>query len=290
MGNINITKAERTRSEHIRKIVQGGPTVGGSVGGCIPRTIVQFWDKAGGVPDDVRECIDSWELLSGGFERLLFDSVGARDFISDRFSSSHVRAFDLCHHPAMKCDYFRLCYILDRGGFYVDADEVYLGGSLENLFSNDSLKVQPLCYDTSTGEMVGEDVFVDGKKYSKDWIFYVNNNPIISPPNHPVVRLALDRSTRILLGSEGRLTEIQDTTGPINFSVSLVRHHLEMRRDNVGRDFSILSDWGNISISKWPLGYRSDERNWRTWNQKYWAMNGQESPTCRPEISKERTI
>jgi hypothetical protein len=28
----------------------------------------------------------------------------------------------------------------------------------------------------------------------EDWIYYVNNNPLIAPPGHPVLRLALDRA------------------------------------------------------------------------------------------------
>jgi hypothetical protein len=59
----------------------------------------------------------------------------------------------------MRCDYFRMCYMVRCGGFYVDADEYYQGGDCTSLFQDDLLKVQPLCYDTSTDCMVPVDVF-----------------------------------------------------------------------------------------------------------------------------------
>ena len=71
-----------------------------------------------------------------------------RAFIGDHFTSAHIDAFERCYHPAMRCDYFRLCYTLFRyGGFYVDADEVYQGSSCEVLLKTGRLKLQPLCYD-----------------------------------------------------------------------------------------------------------------------------------------------
>jgi hypothetical protein len=30
----------------------------------------------------------------------------------------------------------------------------------------------------------------------------------------------------------------------------------------------ILNDWDSIAVSKWPLSYRRDERNWRLSNGK----------------------
>lgn len=114
----------------------------------IPRVVVQFWDAPTDVPADVRECLDSWSpLLQRGFRRLVFGDTSARQFIADVFGPTHVDAFDRCGHPAMRCDYFRLCYLVRHGGFYVDADEVYKGGDVEDLFHDARLKLQPLCWD-----------------------------------------------------------------------------------------------------------------------------------------------
>ena len=47
----------------------------------------------------------------------------------------------------MQADYFRLCYLLVEGGFYVDADDVCVGTDIGWLFEDGRLKLQPLCYD-----------------------------------------------------------------------------------------------------------------------------------------------
>jgi hypothetical protein len=167
----------------------------------------------------------------------------------------------------MRCDYFRLCYIYRHGGFYVDADEVYQGGDCESLYRDNRLKIQPLCYDTQTDTMVGSDVFIGKKTYSPDWIFYVNNNPLVAPPFHPVVRSALARSTRILLSQTGERFDIQFTTGPGNLTASLVQHSIASSDAGKSRNFLLLTNWEAISTSRWPLSYREDERNWRLWNR-----------------------
>jgi hypothetical protein len=254
------------RSAHMRNLVKGPALMKSRPRGAqIPRVIVQFWDDPFRLPSDVRECLDSWQPLArSGFERVLFDDTRARRFISKVFGGIFVAAFDRCHHPAMRCDYFRLCFMLARGGFYVDADERYLGTSCEELFLNNMLKVQPLCYDLETDSMVPTRVFRHDQDYSPNWIFYVNNSPLVAPPLHRVIKLALARSTRILLtGSEH--PDIQSTTGPGNLTASLVRHSLACQGAGQARDFALLDNWESISVSQWPLSYREDARNWRLW-------------------------
>lgn len=94
-------------------------------GTTIPRVVIQYWHDRDELPNDVAECINSWRQLEReGFNVHLFDDVLARQFISASYGTRYLTAFDRCYHPAMRCDYFRLCYILQCGGFYVDADEV----------------------------------------------------------------------------------------------------------------------------------------------------------------------
>lgn len=254
------------RSSHIRELIQEtipGPIKESSGGADIPKVIVQYWHDADGIPEDVQSCLDTWEPLTAqGFKKVLFDDNKARSFILETLGYTYMAAFDRCYHPAMRCDYFRLCYILTQGGFYVDADEVYQGIDCNHFFYDNRLKLHPLCYDISTDTMIKTDAFVCNRKFSADWIFYVNNNPIIAPANHPIILLALERATRILLSSVER-PEIQATTGPGNLSASLVRHSLSSNLSDKTRDFLILSNWEATSISPWPLSYRNDERNWR---------------------------
>lgn len=166
----------------------------------------------------------------------------------------------------MRSDYFRLCYILKNGGFYVDADEVYQGGDCRSWFLDNRLKIQPLCYDTLSGTMIQADVFIGDHDDFSDWIFYVNNNPLIAPASHPVIRLALTRATELLLSHRNDRFDVQDTTGPGNLTQSLVRHAIASKEACEARDFQFLNNWDAMSVSRWPLSYRDDERNWRLWN------------------------
>ena len=257
---------DNLRSRYVRRLLHGDAAESpihprGSEE--IPRVIVQFWHVRAELPEDVRACLDSWRPLEDeGFSIVLFDDEEARRFIAGRFGDRYARAYDICYHPAMRCDYFRLCYILANGGFYVDADDVYQGADCERLLADSKLKVQALCYDLATDSMVSTDVFFEQRKSSSSWIFYVNNNPIVAPAGHPVVGLALERSTRILLSTRER-PGIQSTTGPGNLTASLVRHAIELAAQGVGRGFMIMADWEEIAVTRWPLSYRNDKRNWR---------------------------
>lgn len=262
----HIAEKDDLRSEYIRIIVQETIPIENLVDVIlIPKVIVQFWHNIDDIPLDVQECLNSWEPLEfQGFKRVLFDSTRARKFISNEFGQSYLKAFDRCHHPAMQCDYFRLCYLLVYGGFYIDADEFYQGTDYNHYFQDNKLKIQPLCYDIESGKMIKPEIFTKRGEYSENWIFYVNNNPLIAPAHHPIIRLALDRSTRILLDSEKGL-DIQSTTGPGNLSASVVSHSIALKSARP-RDFMIIPDWDSISISPWPLSYRNDKRNWRLWS------------------------
>lgn len=269
-----IAEDDALRSRHIRELVQESVPIENSPSRTnIPRVIVQFWHDLDEIPEDIQECLNSWEPLKNqGFKKVLFDDDRARRFISKRLGGPYVAAFDRCHHPAMRCDYFRLCYIITYGGFYVDADEIYQGTECNHFFDDNRLKIQPLCYDRAAGTMIKPNVFIRRREYSSDWIFYVNNNPLIAPVNHPVIGLALDRATRILLSSIEERRDIQSTTGPGNFSASLVRHSIVLEQTGRTRDFLLLPNWEATSISPWPLSYRNDERNWRLWNSSGAAL------------------
>lgn len=191
----------------------------------------------------------------------------ARSFISDHYSPEHVEAFDHCYHPAMRCDYFRLCYLYKHGGFYVDADEVYQGTECESFFNDNRLKIQPLCYDTAAEEMVKPKIFLKDTTCPPSRIFYVNNNPIIAPPGHELLLIAIKRSTRILL-QHSKKPEIQETTGPGNLSASLVVHVLRSTAIHKEWDFQMLRNWEDTSVCRWPLSFRNDKRNWRLINNQ----------------------
>jgi mannosyltransferase OCH1-like enzyme len=233
-----------------------------------PKRIVQFWNNLDQLPGDVRECIESWRKIEEeGFELFLFDERQARDFIRRNLGPRYEKAYDKCYHPAMQSDYFRLCYVLAEGGCYVDADDVYHGPAIQHLFSDGRLKIQPLCYDMSTDEMVPPSVFTEPGANALSWIFYFNNNPLIAVRGHPIVERALTRATVALERYVvDELPEIQSTTGPGNLTKSI----FDAATDNgqIEGVLLVLRDWEGVATSRWPLSYRSDERNWRLANRR----------------------
>jgi mannosyltransferase OCH1-like enzyme len=202
----------------------------------------------------------------------LFDEKSARAFIGGSLGARYVHAFERCYHPAMQADYFRLCYLLIEGGFYVDADDVCVGTQIKSLFEDGRLRVQPLCYDIDSGTMVNPSVFLNIDAHHPNWIFYFNNNPLIAHRGHPVIERALRQATDLLeLAGEDVLPEIQATTGPGNLSKSIF--DIGATSGDVESNLVVLRNWDLLAVSRWPLSHRRDARNWRLSNQQPFHHN-----------------
>lgn len=230
---------------------------------AIPRNLVRYWHDHSKLPDDVAACMSTWErLVDHGFAVRIFDDTSADRYIRDRLGAREVAAFGRCAHPAMRCDYLRLCVLLIDGGLYVDCDDVLLDDGWTRLFDDDRLKLQPLCYDISAGGMMpNADIWrIDLPAGERN--FYVNNDPIAAPPGHPILRRALDRATDLLLQDDDR-PEIQATTGPGNLTTVLAAHAYSLLLRGGDLDFNLIHGWDAIAEMRWDLSYRLDERNWR---------------------------
>lgn len=268
--NDPLLPVERRRSDFVRDLVQQsrsstcGPI---SWPGPTPRQIVQFWDDLERLPDDVEACMKSWRRLEkNGFKLDVFDKNSASNFIRDRLGSRHERAFARCYHPSMMSDYFRYAYVLVEGGFYIDADDVYHGTSIDYLFDDGRLKLQPFCYDIATSQMVAPTVFTEAGADQPGWIFYFNTTPMIAARNHPMIeRALLNAAASLEADSVSELPEVQATTGPGN----LTRSVFEIISEGCSPEALMVAyDWELTSTSQWPLSYRNDARNWRLSNQK----------------------
>lgn len=267
-----LSKDERNRSNFVRDFVQrtNEPHQRLEVRDSTmpPKRIVQFWDDLDRLPQDVRECMDSWKALEqSGFEIQVFDESAAREFIRSHLGLRYESAFEKCYHPSMKSDYFRYSYIFVEGGFYIDADDVYHGTKIDHLFSDGRLKLQPFCYDILTAQMVPPTNFLKLGADQWSWIFYFNTTPLISARYHPIVERALLNAT-ISLEQEitGELPEVQASTGPGNLTRSVFEMLAEKKCPE--EDLLVVHEWESISTSKWPLSYRNDTRNWRLSNQQ----------------------
>ena len=229
----------------------------------VPRTLVRYWHDPKDLPDDVRDCLASWDrMVDEGFEIRTFCDGSAATYIAERYGARERDAFARCRHPAMRSDYLRMCFVLEEGGLYVDADDVLVGDGWRQLFDDGRLKVQPLCYDIPTARMVPAADIWRADLPTEDRIFYVNNDPIASPAGHPVLRRALSRATGRLLGVDP-LPEIQSTTGPGNLTAALAAHARDLIAAGAPLDFELLGDWAAIAETRWHLSYRGDGRNWR---------------------------
>lgn len=221
-----LNKNERDRSNFVRELVQDYiNTFPMSIMNIAepPKRIVQFWDDLEQLPLDVKECMDSWNILEKhGFKLQVFDENSTKEFIRIHLGSRYEKAFDKCYHPSMKSDYFRYSYIFVKGGFYIDADDVYHGTPINHLFIDGRLKLQPFCYDIATSQMVSPSTFVNPGANNLNWIFYFNTTPMIAGPKHPIIERALMNATIALeQGSNGVLPEVQATTGPGNLTKSI---------------------------------------------------------------------
>jgi len=271
-----LTINERARSNFVRKFVQGfkePDNICQDYKSKIPKRIVQFWDDPNRLPDDVKECMESWKQLEqSGFEFQVFNENTAREFIKKHLGSRFENAFNKCYHPSMKSDYFRYSYIFVNGGFYIDADDVYNGLSIDHLFTDERLKLQPFCYDIESDQMVSSSEFVNSGADKWSWIFYFNTTPLIASRNHPIVERVLLNSTIALEHeTKEKLPEVQATTGPGILTESIVEV-LAKEKCPEGI-FLVLHDWEKTSTSKWPLSYRNDNRNWRLSNQQAYASS-----------------
>ena len=174
----------------------------------------------------------------------------------------------------MKSDYFRYSYIFVEGGFYVDADDVYHGTTIDHLFTDGRLKLQPFCYDIATAQMVPPSVFVTPGANELSWIFYFNTTPMIAPRNHPMIeRALLNAAVSLEADSVNELPEVQAATGPGN----LTRSVFEIISEGCSPEaLMVAHDWELTSTSRWPLSYRNDARNWRLSNQKMYSASPSE--------------
>jgi mannosyltransferase OCH1-like enzyme len=94
--------------------------------GLIPRAIVQFWDKPE-PPADVAALIDGWRTNTPGYEHRLFNDITARQFIGECYGQNAASIYDMIEHVAGKSDLFRLAWIAEHGGIYIDADDRCVG-------------------------------------------------------------------------------------------------------------------------------------------------------------------
>jgi tetratricopeptide (TPR) repeat protein len=163
---------------------------------AIPRRIVQFWDSEE-LPPDIERLSRSWREQNPDMDYLRFSESLARDYLH-RLDPEVLRAFDRARQPAMKADLFRLAYLCNDGGFYIDADDRC---------------VAPL----STIGWHGFSLVL----YQED-LGSVGNNFIAVTPRHPVVADALGQAVKAV--NRGDVEMLWLSTGPGLLSRALAQY------------------------------------------------------------------
>lgn len=231
--------------------------------------IIQFWDTKE-VPQEVRKLITGWKDSVPDGCHILFDEASARKFILEHYPTKFVRAYDLCYHPAMKSDYFRLAYLYLNGGVYIDADEKMLR-SIPNMdFSQgEFIMMAPFIRERDDkGRIVGVRIteFLARKHQTADGTeCYFANSPIFATKRSEILKIALVRATDLILESKGRGSrrDVHFTTGPTNLTLSLVAHLVHAACAGKPPPNIMILEWFRYSATQVRLEYKNDSRNWR---------------------------
>jgi hypothetical protein len=216
--------------------------------GKVPRRILQFWDQKT-IPPDVLECMATWRAIPD-FDYVVFDDDRAREFFRTEYDARHLDAYELCNHPAMKSDLFRLAYLYRHGGVYVDADDAYEGAGMDPLSGEDgNFRLRAASFR---------------KAPSEPPVTIFNNNPIFCVPKDEILRKALDRATTIMLALGKRESyNVLVTTGPVNLSVAVYATALDCIANDAEFRFAPIIGWDRIAKKNTHLEYQKTEKNWR---------------------------
>ncbi|WP_286828969.1 MULTISPECIES: glycosyltransferase [Kordiimonas] len=214
-----------------------------SSGGHVPRRLIQFWDKE--PPQDVARMLSLSKAWADKhqLEYVLFSEADARAYLADRQvdGKSLLQLFDRCFHPAMKADLFRLVYLHEYGGYYLDAD---------NGVTDDALALFGLDRDV---------FFIDFRQRR------VQNNFMAVAPGSLLISKALSAAARNIEENASEDVGIGTLTGPYVFTVELAK----LLQDG-GYTCYLVDYLKNVKIAPGPevvlgqnLDYKKSDQNWQ---------------------------
>lgn len=220
--------------------------------------VFNYWDEVN-PPDDVAECLASWQAMSSPVHT--YHREEADDFLKQHFGGDTLAAFRHAHHPAMQADLFRLARLHRLGGLYVDADDVFRGATSPLAFpAGAALVALAVCRNCKSSLQP----VVDDPLASIVW-YYLGNAPLFSVAGHPLTERALDRAVGAVMGRKrrGELARIHGDTGPGSMSMAALDHVVACLAAGSDCDLAISPSWSFIEMSR-PLEYKATPRNWRS--------------------------
>ena len=205
----------------------------------------------------------SWRAAAAGYVR--FGDASAERFIAGRFDARHVAAYRRGHHPALRSDYFRLCYAWAEGGAYIDADEGYLGSGLPALLAGcRGLGLSPLVWARDEQRLAPRSEWRARADRVAAWNYYFANSPMIATSGHPAVAWALERATRLLLDApEDARLDLHGTAGPTAITDAVFWTALQVGAGRAEAAPMTPVDWSSVADTDHRLLYKQDGRNWR---------------------------
>lgn len=154
--------------------------------GAIPRRVMQYWSQ-GEPPPELAQIMRGWAEAEG-FSYARFNRLGALRFLNEELGRDWAAALRLAGHPAEESDFFRLCWLVVRGGIYADCDDL-LVGSPEGLIRGER----------------GLVVFRESRGT-------IANNLLLAEPAHPVLVHAAVSAKQALLRRDN--DSVWSKTGP----------------------------------------------------------------------------
>ena len=248
LGLVLLAEMGRLKHTEISGLLASGEADVRSDLGLVPRVIAQFWnDRA--PPEDVAKAMKTWAANNSGFIYRIYNEISARGFLKENHNQEVVDAYDVCRHPAMKADFFRLAYLAVSGGIFVDADEACVI-SLDKVLSSAPGRSLVL-FQSSRGALLA--------------------SPIACAPRNHLVTEMLMTATRQLLKSaaEGIRVDSWQATGP-GVITRVVANHLlgddERQVSQVHSEVAIFCEPDRDRVVReGTFDYKMDpSRNWRT--------------------------
>ena len=152
----------------------------------IPPVIYQYWDKKN-MPNEINQICQSWKSIPG-FSYALYNRFSALELLRQELGADWAYALQRANSSAEQADFFRLCILVLKGGFYADCDDRYLG-HIEDLRAS----VKTLTF------------FVEPYGFTA-------NNFIIAPKGHPLLlKMALFAKQSLLSRDDDNVWQ---KTGP----------------------------------------------------------------------------
>ncbi len=215
----------------------------------IPRRIMQFWDKD--TPSDVQVLLAMNEAWADRHNVIydFFDETAALKYLSQKVVNGYALSdvFKACFHPAMKADFFRLAYLFDLGGLYIDADNV-VADQADTVFS----------YDRDL-------VFLNV------WLMRIRNGYIAVGQRSKLIEMCLKQAVLNVMTLAKTEKRIAILTGPYLFTSQL---HSLLQNDNDYKVYIVKSTKNTgfyrdaTDVLDKKLKYKNTDMNWQIAQEK----------------------